>query len=239
MSTTIDLANVQTHVLLYGPHGPEQINHMRAYLHTLYGSDTSCVLIVNCMHESPTTYLPKLKHMVKTTGQPIYPFKSIVLLHADYMSQDTQASLRRCIELYSHTTRFFLLVHYIHKLMAPMISRCCCLYVGGPPPLCSTSKPPILLSSFLKEMTRHAGPTRLTRTEIMVLSHRWYLAGYTACDILFILEHRVDWLPPTLCALLPSEAAWVDLLFRGYRMASLVRNESLVFAYVLFALVHP
>ena len=47
------------------------------------------------------------------------------LKHADKLTIDAQSALRRCIELFSHTTRFFIIVEDKNKLLKPIISRFC------------------------------------------------------------------------------------------------------------------
>ena len=51
---------------------------------------------------------PKVKtHInIKGTGH----FKTIVMTNADKLTIDAQSALRRCIESFSHTTRFFIIV---------------------------------------------------------------------------------------------------------------------------------
>ena len=56
-------------------------------------------------------------------------FKTIVLLNADHLTMDAQSALRRCIELFSHNTRFFIIVENKHKLLNPILSRFCEIYV--------------------------------------------------------------------------------------------------------------
>jgi hypothetical protein len=56
-------------------------------------------------------------------------FKSIVLLHANFLTEDAQSALRRIIEIYSHKTRFFMIVENIHQILKPIVSRFCEFYV--------------------------------------------------------------------------------------------------------------
>jgi hypothetical protein len=56
-------------------------------------------------------------------------FKTIVLLNADCLTIDAQSALRRCIELFSYNTRFFILVENKQKLLNPILSRFCEIYV--------------------------------------------------------------------------------------------------------------
>jgi hypothetical protein len=56
-------------------------------------------------------------------------FKTIVLLNADYLTIDAQSALRRCIELFSYNTRFFIIVENKQKLLNPILSRFCEIYI--------------------------------------------------------------------------------------------------------------
>ena len=51
------------------------------------------------------------------------PFKSIVIYDAELLTIDAQYSLRRCIEVYSKNTRFFIVTHNKDKLINPICSR--------------------------------------------------------------------------------------------------------------------
>jgi len=55
-------------------------------------------------------------------------FKSIILLNSDKLTIDAQSSLRRCIEVYNHSTRFFIIVNNKDDLLKPILSRFTCLY---------------------------------------------------------------------------------------------------------------
>ena len=59
-------------------------------------------------------------------------FKSIILSNADKLTIDAQSALRRCIELFSHTTRFFIIVEDKYKLLKPILSRFAEIYVSYP-----------------------------------------------------------------------------------------------------------
>ena len=59
-------------------------------------------------------------------------FKSIVLFNADQLTTDAQSALRRCIEQFSHTTRFFILVENENRLLKPILSRFCNIHIPHP-----------------------------------------------------------------------------------------------------------
>ena len=78
--------------------------------------------------------LMKLKFFAKSNIQSKNGdfFKSIILFNADKLTTDAQSALRRCIEKYSHTTRFFIVVENKDKLLKPILSRFCDIYVPLP-----------------------------------------------------------------------------------------------------------
>ena len=51
------------------------------------------------------------------------------MYNADELTIDAQSALRRCIELFSHNTRFFIVVENKHKLLKPILSRFCEIYI--------------------------------------------------------------------------------------------------------------
>ena len=55
-----------------------------------------------------------------------------MLSNADELTIDAQSALRRCIELFSHTTRFFIIVQDKYKLLKPILSRLCEIFVYEP-----------------------------------------------------------------------------------------------------------
>ena len=59
-------------------------------------------------------------------------FKSVILINADKLTMDAQSALRRCIELFSSSTRFFIIVEDKYKLLKPILSRFCEIYIPLP-----------------------------------------------------------------------------------------------------------
>ena len=90
------------------------------------------VMYVNCAHGKGIKFIrEELKFFAKThiNSNGGDTFKSIILLNGDKLTMDAQSALRRCIELFSHNTRFFIVVENIHKLLNPIVSRFCEIYV--------------------------------------------------------------------------------------------------------------
>ena len=60
------------------------------------------------------------------------PCKIIIMSNAELLTNDAQSALRRCIEVFSNTTRFFFITENKSLLMSPILSRFCYIYVPGP-----------------------------------------------------------------------------------------------------------
>jgi DNA polymerase III delta prime subunit len=90
------------------------------------------VMMVNCSHGKGIKFIREdLKFFARANLQSNtgVKFKTIVLLNADSLTNDAQSALRRCIELFSFNTRFFIVVENKHKLLNPILSRFCEIYV--------------------------------------------------------------------------------------------------------------
>ena len=89
-------------------------------------------MYVNCAHGKGIKFIrEELKFFAKTNVQSNkgIQFKTIVLFNADSLTIDAQSAMRRCIESFSHNTRFFIIVENKHKLLNPILSRFCEIYV--------------------------------------------------------------------------------------------------------------
>ena len=83
------------------------------------------VLIINCSHGKGNIKFIRenLKFFANTICNNKDIFKSIILLNADKLTIDAQSALRRSIEIYNHSTRFFIVVDNKYKLLKPILSR--------------------------------------------------------------------------------------------------------------------
>ena len=123
-------------IIFHGSSGTGKRTIVYDFLNKIYGSDKhklkTNVMMVNCAHGKGIKFIrEELKFFAKTNIQSNSGvlFKSIVLLNADNLTIDAQSALRRCIELFSHNTRFFIIVENKHKLLNPILSRFCEIYV--------------------------------------------------------------------------------------------------------------
>ena len=130
------VSNRIPHIIFYGASGSGKQTIVNDFLKEIYhGDETKLkanVMFVNCAHGKGIKFIrEELKFFAKTNVQfnsGIW-FKTIVLLNADHLTMDAQSALRRCIELFSHNTRFFIIVENKHKLLNPILSRFCEIYV--------------------------------------------------------------------------------------------------------------
>jgi len=122
-------------ILLHGAAGSGKKTALGKLLQKIYGegeSQRELVLTVDCARCRGTTFVREdLKQFAQSQvgcGKNDCMFRSIVMRNADMLSHDAQSALRRCIEVYSKTTRFFLVVQNTSKLLQPVISRFCAIH---------------------------------------------------------------------------------------------------------------
>jgi DNA polymerase III delta prime subunit len=126
------------HIIFHGPSGSGKRTIVERFLTQIYDGDKaimkSNIMWVNCAHGNGRGIKfirEDLKFFAKSNIQfkSGVVFKTIVLLNADSLTTDAQSALRRCIELFSFNTRFFIIVENKHKLLNPILSRFCDIYV--------------------------------------------------------------------------------------------------------------
>ena len=126
-------------LLFYGNSGVGKRTIVYAFIDKIYNNDKilkqNYVMFVNCAHCKGIKFIrEELKFFAKThiNFQNGDIFKTIILSNADKLTIDAQSALRRCIELFSHTTRFFLIVEDKYKLLRPIMSRFSEIYIPQP-----------------------------------------------------------------------------------------------------------
>ena len=124
------------HIIFHGSSGTGKQTIVNYFLSKIYGGDKpkikNNVMTVNCAHGKGIKFIrDDLKFFAKTNIQFSCGvlFKSIVLYNADFLTIDAQSALRRCIEIFSSNTRFFIVVENKNKLLKPILSRFCEIYV--------------------------------------------------------------------------------------------------------------
>ena len=132
-------------IIFYGPHGSGKTYILNRFIHSVYGGDKTAiknyVMRANCAHGKGIRFIrEELKFFAKTNidMKEGAIFKSVILTNADKLTIDAQSALRRCIELFSSSTRFFIVVENKDSLLKPILSRFCDIYI--PPPVITSQE---------------------------------------------------------------------------------------------------
>jgi len=106
-------------LLFYGPAGSGKTT-----LAKIISSNIPCdVMYVNASDHTGVDFIrDKVKPFAASTG--FHDLKIVILDESDYLSPNSQASLRNLMETYSQNTRFILTCNFVEKIIKPLISRC-------------------------------------------------------------------------------------------------------------------
>lgn len=235
-------------ILFHGKSGTGKKHIVDYFIHQLYGDEihSNFIMYVNCSHGKGIKFIrEELKFFAKTniTGNKI-KFKSIVLLNADNLTSDAQSALRRCIEVFSHNTRFFMIAENKNKLMVPILSRLCEIHVNYPTihgKMVNLHKFHIQnmfqsnqnkLGWLKKEIVKLFGEKKnITLPELHQKCHQLYEKGYLANDIYSIIQsnHILETIP------IPSEKKF-EILIEYTNMRKEIRNEKMLM-FMLLSLI--
>ena len=126
------------HILFHGPSGSGKRTLVYKFVEDIYNNDKQLLknytMFADCAHGKGIKFIREdLKFFAKTNIniQGSGHFKTIVLTNADKLTTDAQSALRRCIELFSHNTRFFIIVENKYNLLKPILSRLCDIFING------------------------------------------------------------------------------------------------------------
>jgi hypothetical protein len=130
------------HLLFHGASGTGKKTLVQTFIHRIYQHTPTKkapvsldklrrnIMWVNCAQRKGIKFIREdLKFFAQTNVSAEVPFKIIVLHNADYLTNDAQSALRRCMEQYSQTTRFFGIVQNKRRLLFPILSRFCEIYI--------------------------------------------------------------------------------------------------------------
>ena len=127
------------HIIFHGQSGSGKRHILSYFIEKIYKNFDrdikQYIMYVNCAHSKGIRFFrDELKFFAKSNIQSKSGdfFKSIILFNAGKLTTDAQSALRRCIEKYSHTTRFFIVVENKDKLLKPILSRFCDIYIPLP-----------------------------------------------------------------------------------------------------------
>jgi len=135
LNTFISIKKVPN-ILFHGPCGCGKKTIVHEFISNIYNNNiyniNQYLLHVNCSHVKGIKFImDELKFFAKTHINTLngHIFKSIILINADKLTMDAQSALRRCIELFNHNSRFFIVIENKYKLLKPILSRFCEIYI--------------------------------------------------------------------------------------------------------------
>jgi GTPase SAR1 family protein len=233
-------------ILFNGTSGSGKSTILNEFITKIYDNNkekiNDYVMYVNCAHGKGIKFIrDELKFFAKTNinsnGGNI--FKSIVLLNGDNLTVDAQSALRRCIELFSHNTRFFIIVEDKYKLLRPILSRFCEIYV--PEPIINGKQVNLYsynlenifhlseykckrLDWLKKELTKYLKMSELSKKELMESSIKLYEKSYSGLDIMRLIENGFGNL---------EESKKYELLVAFSKVKKEFRNEKLLIFFIL------
>lgn len=235
-------------IIFHGPSGSGKRTIVKTFIDDIYDKNKdkikSFVIYVNCAHGKGIKFIrEELKFFAKThinsNGGNI--FKSVVLLNADKLTMDAQSALRRCIEVFSHNTRFFLVVENKYNLLKPILSRFCEIYV--PEPIINGKQVNLykynVNSTFnmtdiankrdewlKKELVKIINkPPKMS--DLVDLSIKMYERSYSGIDIIKLLEHT------KLMDNKITEDKKYELLVQFNKIKKEFRNEKILILFIL------
>ena len=234
-------------IIFNGPSGSGKSTIVNEFISMIYDGNKEkikdFVMHVNCAHGKGIKFIrEELKFFAKThiNSNGGDTFKSIILLNGDKLTMDAQSALRRCIELFSHNTRFFIIVEDKYKLLRPILSRFCEIYISEP----EFKGKPINLYKYNLEETFKLTDIKLQRnewlkkelnkcqcenkklTEIELLGFvtKLYEKAYNALDIIKLIEDGFTNI---------TTQKRYELLIAFNKVKKEIRNEKLLLLFIL------
>ena len=126
-------------IIFHGPSGSGKKKIVSDFTNKIYNYKNTYiknyVMYVNCAQGKGIKFIrEELKFFAKTNINTNNGsiFKTIILINADKLTCDAQSALRRCIELFSYNTRFFIITDDKSKLLKPILSRFSEIYINLP-----------------------------------------------------------------------------------------------------------
>ena len=239
-------------IIFHGSTGSGKKTLVNEFIHTIYENNKekikNFVMYVNCSHGKGIKFIrEELKFFAKThinsNGGDI--FKSIILLNADKLTMDAQSALRRCIELFSHNTRFFIIIEDKYNLLKPILSRFCEIYV--PEPECNKEIINLYkynineifkmneiknqhldkLKKTIEKTMGNGSNTKISLNDLITFSLKLYEKSYSATDIIELLETN------KLSINKMTDDKKYELLITFNKVRKEFRNEKLLILFIL------
>lgn len=232
-------------IIFNGPSGSGKSKLVNDFITLIYDNNKEkikdFVMYVNCAHGKGIKFIrDELKFFAKThiNSNGGDTFKSIILLNGDKLTMDAQSALRRCIELFSHNTRFFIIVEDKYKMLKPILSRFCEIYIPEPEHngktinlykynLDQTFKMETIKKQHLDwlqtELGKHMS-NKISETSLLTFVTKLYEKAYSALDVIQLLEDGY---------IKVQNDKQYELLIAFNKVRKEFRNEKLLLLFVL------
>ena len=241
------------HILFHGDVSGSGQQLVHQFIDELYKHDKNAikqyVLEINCGQCKGIKFIrEELKFFCKTNINIFRPeggifFKSVVLLNTDKFTTDAQSALRRCIEIFSHNTRFFIIVEDKFKILKPILSRFCEIYIRSQitESVCNKKTH----QEYIKSMTTYQKHryeylknnivsfhtkfhSSVPPVELVDFSNKLYEKAYSGLNIMTLIEKE------NLFTL--SELARAELVFTANKLKKEFRCEKTFLFLILYLL---
>jgi DNA polymerase III delta prime subunit len=224
------------HIIFHGTHSVDKKTIINKFVQKIYNYNKEQIkeniLSTDCSYGKGIKFIREdLKFFAKAniSSSNTNLFKSIILYNSDSLTVDAQSALRRCIETFSNTTRFFLIVENKYKLLNPILSRFCEIYVpeqidnGRIITNNNCYDLDIYVEEINNKMTILNQNTDIGHNDLLNLSTHFYENGVNCL-------HFIEWLKKQT-PINMSDISDICLYFD--KVKSDFRNESLLFLHIL------
>jgi hypothetical protein len=181
--TSILNSDTIPHILFYGSEDRSLVDFLLNRIYSTYDKMNEYCMFIECATcKGIKVIRDDIKEFAKQQISNHICFKSIILYDAENLTIDAQYSLRRCIEIYSKTTRFFIVTENKDKLISPICSRFIHIY----------SKP-IEYKTNISKVKRNIKKILSDNYEnIFVIAEKLYIKGVYADQLIEYFRNDSD-----------------------------------------------
>lgn len=220
------------HILFYGENGCGKKTLVMDFINLIYDGDRQKIkqntMFSNCSHSKGIKHIREnLKEYSRSNvrnDENIY-FKTIILYNFENLSVDGQSALRRVIEAYSQSTRFFLILQNKQRILQPILSRFSHIYVplpiiDGTPTNLHTYNLTSIFGAKPSKISEYLSAHPRAHGEIVELCEILYNNGFSCLDIIdYITQSKHE------------HATSAAMCF--HRVKSEYRSEKMLMLYIL------